>query len=282
MPIEHNCPCGAKLKVKDEMAGKRIKCPKCSQASTVVQAKIQPEMIPVKCSCGKSFQAKGSMPGKSFKCTACEEMVKIPGLNEPVQAKLESFGDNASASNTASLFDESFPDLGIPTAAHVPYQAPVNATVKKKETSEKRTGVTLNFNQDTLVIITAILCILFGLSRLVFLNPVFLLWSPKALFSFGGLIYLANTLVCIGILAAGIGLLFEQEWSITVGQIAASMYFVIVFINIVIFLGNLGDLLDGRMSVTALTRSISLFVGELTGSSVVPGLLLYITMRNNG
>lgn len=282
MPIEHNCPCGAKLKVKDELAGKKIKCPKCSQASTVVQAEIQPEMIPVKCTCGKSFQAKASMSGKSFKCSACERIVKVPEPNKSIQAELDSFGSNPSTNNTASLFDENFPDLGIPTATHVPYQAPVNATAKKKETSEKRPGLTLNFNQDTLVVVTAILCILFGLSRLVFLNPVFLLWSPKLLFSVGGAIYLANTLVCIGILAAGIGLLFEQEWSITVGQIAASMYFVLVLINIMIFLGNMGALLDGKMSVTSLTRNISLFIGELTGSSVAPGLLLYITLRNNG
>ena len=217
MPIEHACTCGAKLKVKDELAGRKIKCPKCSQVSTVAEPTIPTEMIPIRCQCGKSYQAKSSMSGKSFKCSACEQMVSIPNRNEPKPADLDPFGSNLPSNNLANLFDQNFPELGIPTATHVPYQAPVKATAAKKDSAEKRSGITLKFNQDTLVLITAILCILFGLSRLVYLSPMAISLVPKAIFSVGGMIFIANYLVCIGILVAGIGLLLDQEWSISVG-----------------------------------------------------------------
>ena len=281
MPIEHACTCGAKLKVKDELAGKKIKCPKCSQVSTVAETTIPTEMIPIRCQCGKSYQAKSSMSGKSFKCSACEQMVSIPNRNEPKPADLDPFGSDLPSNNLANLFDQNFPELGIPTATHVPYQAPVKATAAKKDSAEKRSGITLKFNQDTLVLITAILCILFGLSRLVFFNPLAIFIAPKTLLSVGGLLFLANSLVCIGILVAGIGLLLDQEWSIGVGQIAASMYFVLLLINFGIFFANIAVVMDGKTSVTFFARILSSLLGTLAGTSIVPGLLLYVTLRND-
>jgi len=285
MPIEHACTCGAKLKVKDELAGKKIKCPKCSEVSTVAESTIQSEMIPVRCQCGKSYQAKISMSGKSFKCSACEQVISIPNRNEPNRnepnrADLDPFGSSLPSNNLASLFDKNSPELGIPTATHVTSQSPVKATAAKKESAEKRLGKTLQFNQDTLVVITAILCILFGLSRLVFLNPIAFFLVPKAMLSVGGMLFIANYLVCIGILVAGIGLLLDQEWSIGVGQIAASMYFVLLLINIGISFGYMGSVMDGKMSTTSFIRGLSSFLGTLTGASVAPGLLLYVTLRS--
>ena len=217
MAIEHSCPCGAKFKVKDELAGKKIKCPKCARISSVAAGEIQAEMIPVRCHCGKSYQAKASMSGKSFKCSACKQSVLIPKSGQTTELNSDPFGSIPAANNTASLFDESFPDLGLLTATHVPYQAPPpKATVTVKTAREKSPGINIQFNQDTLVLVTAILCILFGISRLVLLNPMFLLMSSKLLLSVGGLIYLVNALVCIGILVAGIGLLLDQERSVLV------------------------------------------------------------------
>ena len=281
MRIEHACTCGAKLKVKDELAGRKIKCPKCSQVSTVAEPTIPTEMIPIRCQCGKSYQAKSSMSGKSFKCSACEQMVSIPKRNEPKTADLDPFGSNLPSNNLANLFDQNFPELGIPTATHVPYQAPVKATAAKKDSAEKRSGITLKFNQDTLVLITAILCILFGLSRLVFLNPLAIFIAPKTVLSVGGMLFLSNSLVCIGILVAGIGLLLDQEWSIGVGQIAASMYFVLLLINFGIFFANIAVVMDGKTSVTFFARILSSLLGTLAGTSIVPGLLLYVTLRND-
>lgn len=281
MPIEHACTCGAKLKVKDELAGKKIKCPKCSQVSTVAEPTIPTEMIPIRCQCGKSYQSKSSMSGKSFKCSACEQMVSIPKRNEPKPADLDPFGSDLPPNNLANLFDQNFPKLSIPTATHVPYQAPVKATAAKRDSAEKPRGITLQFNQDTLVLITAILCILFGLSRLVFLNPLAIFIAPKTVLSVGGMLFLSNSLVCIGILVAGIGLLLDQEWSIGVGQIAASMYFVLLLINFGIFFANIAVVMDGKTSVTFFARILSSLLGTLAGTSIVPGLLLYVTLRND-
>jgi hypothetical protein len=268
------------FKVKDELAGKKIKCPKCARISSVAAGEIQSEMIPVRCHCGKSYQAKASMSGKSFKCSACKQSVLIPKSGETTEMNSDPFGSIPATNNTLSLFDENFPDLGLPTAPHIPYQAPpTQATVTVKTAREKSPGINIQFNQDTLVSVTAILCILFGISRFVLLNPMFLLMSPKLLLSVGGLIYLVNALVCLGILVAGIGLLLDQEWAIGVGQIAASMFFVLVLINIVMFLANIGIFLDGKTRAISFVRSISLFLGEITGSSVAPGLLLYVTLR---
>ena len=281
MPIEHACTCGAKLKVKDELAGRKIKCPRCSQVSTVAEPTIPTEMIPIRCQCGKSYQAKSSMSGKSFKCSACEQMVSIPKRNEPKPADLDPFGSDLPSNNLANLFDQNFPKLSIPTATHVPYQAPVKATAAKRDSAEKPRGITLQFNQDTLVLITAILCILFGLSRLVFLNPLAIFLAPKTVLSVGGMLFLANSLVCIGILVAGIGLLLDQEWSIGVGQIAASMYFVLLLINFGIFFANIAIVMDGKTSATFFARILSSLLGTLAGTSIVPGLLLYVTLRND-
>ncbi|MEO2011081.1 MAG: hypothetical protein ABGX22_20565 [Pirellulaceae bacterium] len=42
MPIEVTCQCGKRLKAKDEMAGKRVKCPNCSQPLQI-PASVQAE-----------------------------------------------------------------------------------------------------------------------------------------------------------------------------------------------------------------------------------------------
>ena len=43
MPITVSCPCGKKLRVADEHAGKRVKCPACQAVSTVPAPEPEPE-----------------------------------------------------------------------------------------------------------------------------------------------------------------------------------------------------------------------------------------------
>ena len=43
MPITISCPCGKKLRVADEHAGKRVKCPACQAVSTVPAPEPEPE-----------------------------------------------------------------------------------------------------------------------------------------------------------------------------------------------------------------------------------------------
>ncbi len=45
MPITFNCPCGKALRVADEHAGRRVKCPACQAVATVPTAEPQFEVV---------------------------------------------------------------------------------------------------------------------------------------------------------------------------------------------------------------------------------------------
>lgn len=282
MPIEHLCSCGVKLKVKDELAGKKIQCPKCSQTTVVPQPKIATEMIPVQCECGKAFRAKPSMAGQSFKCTACNRSVAIQVPGQAPLVDSDPFGPSPPNGTIGKLFDEQFPDLGIPTATHVAYQAPIQEPLRAKETTKKSPGISISFNQDGLQLATAILCILYGLGSILSLPAVlFLLNSnPGAIFSVGGMLLSVGTLVGAGICVAGIGLLLEQDWAVGLGQIAACFYFVLALIGFVVFLGSLSSLSEAASSYL-LGNAIGSYITSLVTRSVAPGLLLYVTFRDN-
>ena len=47
MPIVFHCPCGRRLRVRDENAGRRIRCPDCGEALRVPEA--EEEVPPVEC-----------------------------------------------------------------------------------------------------------------------------------------------------------------------------------------------------------------------------------------
>lgn len=289
MPIDQTCKCGAKLRVKDAFSGREIKCPRCSETMVIRKPKVAEEVISVRCQCGKAFQAKVSMAGKNFSCTACHQPVSIPKPSQVTLDTVPTFESELPSSNLSTFFDESIPHFGLPTAPHVPYQAPMvhsnfgeSGTSKKplaKKLPSKGMAFAPNFNQEPLVLITAIFCILFGLGRVMVFGGLGLLLSSGAFLSIGGLIYIANTLICLGILAAGVGILFEQDWAVNVGQIAASMYFVMVMVNAAIFLGSIGLLAES--DATALGGVVIRYFSFLIGESVAPGLLLYVTFRDN-
>ncbi len=87
MPVIQ-CSCGKQLRVPDEHAGKRVKCPACGQACAVpaaggVRAAAPPPAtaaakINFRCSCGKVMQAKPEHAGLKSKCPACGTVVAIP------------------------------------------------------------------------------------------------------------------------------------------------------------------------------------------------------------
>lgn len=45
MSIRVECACGRKLSIKDEMAGRRVKCPTCENVLTVPKASAKPKSI---------------------------------------------------------------------------------------------------------------------------------------------------------------------------------------------------------------------------------------------
>ena len=299
MAIEHTCQCGAKLKVKDELAGKKIKCPKCSIAFTLPVAQATPELISVSCKCGKAFQAKASMAGKAFQCIACNRTISIPALRNTTQDEPDPFATNqpgnsignSMANSTGSPFDANFPDLGIPTASYVPYHAPVTESITTKAPGPSKTapdyrgiparpGVSLNLNQDILILITAVLCILYGFGQggqLPF--RILPMVTSGAIFTVGGSLAVGKSLVSLGILMAGIGLLTQHDWGVTVGQIAASMYFVLALIDILYFF------LAGSTDGVLFQKNYLLFgvqyLSMLVGYSIAPALLLYVTFRES-
>jgi hypothetical protein len=292
MAIEHTCQCGTKLRVKDELAGKKIKCPKCSETFTLPAGQAAADLISVSCKCGKSFQAKATMAGKSFQCISCNRTISIPPLKGTVLEESDPFASNQPSDSSGTPFDANFPDLGIPEANYVPYHAPITDSITNKAPSSSKTvpdyrgiparpGIPLNFNQDVLIIVTAVLCILYGVGggggQLPFrLLPMV---TSGAIFTVGGALWVGKSLVCLGILLAGIGLLKEDDWAVTVGQIAASMYFVLALIDISYFFlaGSMeGHLLEKKYLAFGLQ-----YLSRLIGESIAPALLLYITFRGS-
>lgn len=104
MPISFACKCGKRLAVKDELAGKKIKCPGCQAVVPIPQKKVAPaaagtpaNVIAVSCGCGKRFNAKKELAGKRIKCPACQSVVTV-SANGKLPAKA---GAAASASAAA-------------------------------------------------------------------------------------------------------------------------------------------------------------------------------------
>lgn len=291
MAIEHTCQCGTKLRVKDELAGKKIKCPKCSETCTLPAGQSAPDLIGVSCKCGKSFQAKATMAGKSFQCISCNRTISIPPLKGTVEEESDPFASNQPSSSSGNPFDASFPDLGTPEASYVPYHAPITDSISNKAPSSNKTvpdyrgiparpGISLNFNQDVLIIVTAVLCIMYGLSgggQLPF--RILPMVTSGHIFTVGGALSMGKSLVCLGILLAGIGLLKEDDWAVTVGQIAASMYFVLALINIAYFF--LAGSMEGYLFKKDYLGFGVQYLSVLIGESIAPALLLYITFRGS-
>jgi membrane associated rhomboid family serine protease len=84
--IRFYCSCGNKIKMPGIHAGKRGKCPVCSEKFTVPQesqAEPQaqltvPDFIKFYCSCGKKIKMQGIHIGKSGKCPACSAKFTVP------------------------------------------------------------------------------------------------------------------------------------------------------------------------------------------------------------
>jgi len=110
MTIEAVCPCGAKFKAKDELAGKRVKCPKCKQPFVVggqaakkkpaassqpakKTARPQPrqpaqtpqQLVATCAGCGGQFAAQPQQAGQQFPCPNCQNTVIVPGGESPLQ-----------------------------------------------------------------------------------------------------------------------------------------------------------------------------------------------------
>ncbi len=74
------CPCGQRLAVRMSLAGKKIRCPKCSRllAIPAIPAVTSPTTLRVSCRCGQHYHARADLAGKTVKCLRCGAPLAVP------------------------------------------------------------------------------------------------------------------------------------------------------------------------------------------------------------
>lgn len=103
MPIVVNCECGKQLRIPEQYAGKKVKCPSCgdpllvavpqkngpSKKPVVPASKpaATPAVIKFECEeCGRAMQARTEYAGRKAKCPGCQTLVTIPEPEEEAEA----------------------------------------------------------------------------------------------------------------------------------------------------------------------------------------------------
>jgi endogenous inhibitor of DNA gyrase (YacG/DUF329 family) len=113
MPIPTRCRCGASFSVPDEFAGRKVKCPKCSEPVAVAAgdaaasaAVSSSAPIGIKCVCGKPLKVPGKLAGKTVKCPSCGEAIPVPDPAKAAAAALAAAADIPAADGVTELLDE--------------------------------------------------------------------------------------------------------------------------------------------------------------------------------
>lgn len=86
--ISATCSCGQRLVAKKEMAGKTVRCPRCSNPLTLPG----PVKIEASCQhCGQQFMANEDLAGKVVKCPMCTRplTVPVPGGSQVMTPQIE-------------------------------------------------------------------------------------------------------------------------------------------------------------------------------------------------
>ncbi len=84
MPVLFHCPCGKKLCVSDDHAGKCIRCPHCAGPAPVPgpadpsTVSLSAEAVHFACPCGEQMSAKAEHGGQIVECPVCGTDVTIP------------------------------------------------------------------------------------------------------------------------------------------------------------------------------------------------------------
>ena len=74
MPIQVECSCGKQLRVADESAGQRARCPACGGALTLPDA----PRLRFDCPCGRTLEVSAALAGKLVRCPGCGAKSKVP------------------------------------------------------------------------------------------------------------------------------------------------------------------------------------------------------------
>lgn len=85
MTIDATCSCGKTLRVPDQYAGKRVKCPGCGQALAVPAggsaAPASAGSQQAACKCGAKFKVTPQLSGKKVRCPKCKEVMQLPAFS---------------------------------------------------------------------------------------------------------------------------------------------------------------------------------------------------------
>lgn len=113
MPIPVLCACGKKISAPSKLAGKKVKCPACSQPLVVPAAANgkssngkSGSAIPVQCECGKSFRAPAKAAGRKVKCPGCDSAITVPARKAKQKQKAAVAASVETDSSVGSLLDE--------------------------------------------------------------------------------------------------------------------------------------------------------------------------------
>lgn len=249
-------------------------------------------MIKVTCQCGSAFSAKDSLGGKKVKCPKCGTILSIPApqLEEVDPLAGSPASDSLGAPNSdplgiGSAGDDVFGNVAALPAASSPLQtmpAPTMSMPPAQVPQDSHSRVKHTSSISGWDVATGIVCMIHGLLVVGFLGTSLLglIGMTGEMmadgFGFFFVISLLITLVAFGvgvaILAAGLGLLLQQPWSLEVGVPASYVHFAFLAIGAVFMIINL---------MQAATISVRLAVMGLFGYlfatvllSIAPALLL--------
>ncbi|MFP6675334.1 MAG: DUF805 domain-containing protein [Pirellulaceae bacterium] len=108
MTINASCSCGKTFRVKDELAGKKVKCSTCGQPFTVpAPSNASPSSVagPVtSCACGAQFRVTAKIAGKKVRCPKCKTICQMPAMSSAAGA----VAAQAVVAQVAAPVDEDF------------------------------------------------------------------------------------------------------------------------------------------------------------------------------
>lgn len=120
MPIKIRCRCGQVLTVKDDLAGKQAKCPKCQAALSLPPSKgptdATEEKVQVACGCGQMLTLPASAVGKRAKCPKCAQMVVVTTKAQagPTNIRVTESGDLADLLEEEGIVAHTHSEHGCP------------------------------------------------------------------------------------------------------------------------------------------------------------------------
>ena len=265
MSIQAACTCGAQFAAKPELAGKRVKCPKCGQpfmipAGPALAVSASPADDPLGLGAAYSQAAAAPMPFPGQPAATAA----FPGAANWTNGGAAAQG--AQWTNRASTSARKEPEKSRSTSADLPPSGVILGGISL----EKLTGIAaLCYGAFAIYRIIAVVRVVMftlglkggsGLLLRVFISPSMLLF------------YLALA-VAGGMIAAGIGILQNKKWGLEVGAIAAYAHFALLAVSLLM---SIPSLLSGPALLGFFFRGIPLMVGESLG----PVLILMLKQKH--